>query len=410
MRILFISTIIPWPPNVGTVLRSLSLIEALERLGRVDYLFFSESDSILSMPFAKNRRVLDILPLPHFLYGLGWDLLTKLFAMNKNEWLPYYVPRFNKLFTVDKASSKKIQSLDLDNYDVIFFVQMEAFWWFQSVIKNKNIQDKMILDVDIIKHAGVKTHEVGMTSFLKILSRKLIFINLRKAETEAIKNVSIALVCSNEDTKILTTSNIRVIPNVFPDKGQISNEIKENDSKTILFVGTLTYKPNRLGIEYFITAILPNILAQDPFVTFQIIGRTASNAHYAWSNAPGVDFVGTVDDPKPYIEAAAIEVCPVLEGLGTRIKIIEALSYGKPMVSTTIGAYGISIGENDGLFRRDTVDDTVSICLDLLHDPLKRSHIGKRAKQAVMERYSQQAVNNMIEDAIKEIISESKSM
>ena len=396
MRILFISSIIPWPPNVGTVLRSLSLIEALERLGGVDFLFFSDSDSILSTPFAENRRVLDILPRPRFLSGLGWGLLTKLFGMSQNEWLPYYVPGFNKLFTIDKASSRKIQSINLDNYDVIFFIQVEALWWFKSTI-----QRKTILDVDVIKHAGVNIDAKGSPSFFKILTRKLIFRNLKKAETDAVKNVAVALVCSNEDTKILTESNVRVIPNVFPDKGQISSEVDENHSKTILFVGTLTYKPNRLGIEYFITSILPHILDQDPSVKFQVIGRTDPNARYAWSSAPGVDFIGTVVDPMPYIEAAAIEICPVMEGLGTRIKIIEALSYGRPMVSTTIGAYGIDIGENDGLFRRDTIEDTVSICLELLRDPVKRKNIGMRAKRAVMERYSQQAVNYLIEDVIR---------
>lgn len=303
---------------------------------------------------------------------------------------------FNKLFTFDTASSRKIQSINLDNYDVIFFIQVEALWWFKSTI-----QRKIILDVDVIKHAGVNIDAKGSPSFFKILTRKLIFRNLKKAETDAVKNVAVALVCSNEDTKILAESNVRVIPNVFPDKGQISSEVDENNSKTILFVGTLTYKPNRLGIEYFITSILPHILDQDPSVKFQVIGRTDPNARYAWSSAPGVDFIGTVDDPRVYIEATAIEVCPVLEGLGTRIKIIEALSYGRPMVSTTIGAYGIDIGENDGLFRRDTIEDTVSICLELLRDPVKRKNIGIRAKLAVMERYSQQAVNYLIEDVIR---------
>ena len=396
MRIMFISTIIPWPPNVGTVLRSLSLIEALERLGSVDFLFFSDSNSILSTPFAEKRKTIDVLPRPRFLPSLGWGLLTKLFGMSQNEWLPYYVPGFNKLFTFDTASSRKIQSINLDNYDVIFFIQVEALWWFKSTI-----QRKIILDVDDIKHAGVNIDENGSSSFFKILTRKLIFRNLKKAETDAVKNVAAALVCSNEDTKILAESNVRVIPNVFPDKGQISSEVDENNSKTILFVGTLTYKPNRLGIEYFITSILPHILDQDPSVKLQVIGRTDPNARYAWSSAPRVDFIGTVVDPSPYIEAAAIEICPIMEGLGTRIKIIEALSYGKPMVSTTIGAYGIDIGENDGLFRRDTIEDTVSICLELLRDPVKRKNIGIRAKRAVMERYSQQAVNYLIEDVIR---------
>jgi len=396
MRILFVSSIIPWPPNVGGVLRSLSLIEALEQSGSVDFLFFSDSDSILSTPFSENRRVLEVLPRPRFLCGLGWDLLTRLIGMEQNEWLPYYVPGFNKLYTFDKASKRKIQSINLDNYDVIFFIHVESLWWFKS-----SIQRKTILDVNDIMHAGVNLHANGSSSYFKILTRKLIFRNLKKAETDAIKNVTVALVCSNEDSKLLNKSNVCVIPNVFPDKGQISSELEANYSKTILFVGTLTYKANRLGLEYFINSILPRILEEDSSIKLQIIGRTDLNAHYAWSSAPGVDFIGTVVDPRPYIEAAALEICPILEGLGTRIKIIEALSYGRPMVSTTIGAYGIDIGENDGLFRRDTIEDTVSICLELLRDPVKRKNIGIRAKRAVMERYSQQAVNYLIEDVIR---------
>jgi glycosyltransferase involved in cell wall biosynthesis len=399
MRVLFISSIIPWPPNVGVILRSLSLIEALERLGNVDFLFFSDTDSILSTPFVENRKVLDVLPRPRFLRGLGWDLLAKLIGMEQNEWLPYYVPGFNKLYIVDIESRRKIKSINLDNYDVIFFFQVESMWWFKSTIQRKSI-----LDVNDIRHAGVNIEANGSSSYFKILTRKLIFRNLKKAETDAIKNVTVALICSNEDGKLFTESNVRVIPNVFPDKGQISSEVEAIYSKTILFVGTLTYKPNRLGLEYFVNTILPRILEQDSSVKFQIIGRTDPNARYAWSNSPGVDFIGTVDDPKPYIEAAAIEICPLLEGLGTRIKIIEALSFGKPIVSTTIGAYGIDIGEDDGLFRSDTVEETVSICLELLRDPVRRKNIGTRAKQAVMERYSQQTVNNLIEDVVRKVL------
>jgi glycosyltransferase involved in cell wall biosynthesis len=407
MRILFISSIIiPWPPYVGTVLRSLSLIDALERLGNVDFLFFSGSnaESILATPFAKNRKVLDILPRPRFLPGLGWDLLTKLIGMSQNDWLPYYVPGFNKLFTIDKESIRKIESINLDNYDVIFFIQMEALWWFKSINQRKNFKEKAILDVDTLMYTGVNLEAKGSSSYFKMLARKLIFRNLKTAETDAIKNVAVALVCSKEDKNLLAESNVQVIPNVFPDQGQISSEVQENHSKTILFVGTLSYKLNRLGIEYFINSILPRILEQDPSVKFQVIGRTAPDARYAWSSSPGVDFIGTVDETRPYIEAAAIEVCPVLQGLGTRVKIIEALSFGKPIVSTTIGAYGIDIGEDDGLFRSDTVDDTVSICLELLRDPVRRKNIGIRAKRAVMEQYSQQSVNNLIEDVVSKIL------
>ena len=113
MRILFVSSIIPWPANVGAILRSLSLIEALERLGDVDFLFFSDSKSILSTPFAQNRKILDVLPRPRFLPYLGYCSLTKLldWNKNKNEWLPYYIPSFNNFLVLIEKLKKKYMQL-----------------------------------------------------------------------------------------------------------------------------------------------------------------------------------------------------------------------------------------------------------------------------------------------------------
>jgi glycosyltransferase involved in cell wall biosynthesis len=399
MRILFVSSIIPWPPNVGTILRSLSLIEALERLGNVDYLFFSNSRSITSSPFAINRNILDVLPPPKFLPWLFWDKIARLIGQANNEWLPYYVPGFFKHYYSKKSPANRLKSLNNNNYDIIFVVQMDALWWLGSFKPNKTI-----LDVDVIKHIGVETNPAKSASYVKKLAKRLIYRNLRDAEIKTITGISAALVCSKDDLKLIPTNNVHIVPNIYPDHGQIACDTYISKSKIILFVGTLTYKSNRTGLEHFIKRILPLILKNEPNAILRVVGRTDANANYEWTKDVGVDFIGTVPDPKPYIEEAAIEICPVLDGLGTRIKIIEALSYGKPIVSTTIGAYGIDLNENDGLYRVDTDEETAKLCLQLLNNHELRKDIGKKAKLAVKNMYSQVVVNNEIERIVNDIL------
>ena len=110
----------------------------------------------------------------------------------------------------------------------------------------------------------------------------------------------------------------------------------------LAFVGTLDYDPCERGLWYFCNEILPKIRAKLPGATFTAIGRNPSRRLLDLAGPErGIEFTGRVEDLRPHVQAARVFVVPLLSGSGTRLKILEAMAMGVPVVSTTIGAEGI---------------------------------------------------------------------
>ena len=175
-------------------------------------------------------------------------------------------------------------------------------------------------------------------------------------------------------------------------------------SPRLLFVGGLDYKPNREGIAFFVQRIFPIIREAVPEATLSVIGRTRRNEVLEWARLPGITFLGRVEDIDPVIEQSAIEICPILYGAGTRIKILEALSFGKPVVSTAVGAHGIALDEESGLFRADSPEAFAQKCVMLLRSPSLRRNLAPRARLGVRSRYSQERVDKIIAETIQGVV------
>jgi len=343
-------------------------------------------------------KILEIFSPPKSYVNIVLSKLSGRLGLARNEWLPFYLPMFHRLSRTESSVRKRFSEI-AQRYDVIFFVQCQPMWWLDW-----NDRQRSVLDIDVLRYPGLALGKSKQSiGLLRTISRSLLHGNMRRAELSSVSQSAYALVCSEDDSLVLSRDNVRVVPNVFPDSGQSEREVHKGGDKTILFLGTTTYKENRIGLEYFINEVLPYIRDSDNEVVLRVVGRTAPNARYPWMDCPGVDFVGTVDDTRPYIEDAAFTICPVLDGSGTRIKIIESLSYGKPVVSTTIGAYGIDLGESEGLFRIDNPKETADLCLELVRDPSRRRILGNRGKDGVALEYSQKTVNSLISKLLDNI-------
>jgi glycosyltransferase involved in cell wall biosynthesis len=115
----------------------------------------------------------------------------------------------------------------------------------------------------------------------------------------------------------------------------------------MLYVGSLRYPPNVDAVRHFATSILPLILKRHPAAVFEVIGRSPGSGLRDVASMPGVRLVGEVDDVVEHYRAARVCVVPLRVGGGTRLKIVEAMSCGRPVVSTAKGAEGL--GATDGV-------------------------------------------------------------
>jgi glycosyltransferase involved in cell wall biosynthesis len=118
-----------------------------------------------------------------------------------------------------------------------------------------------------------------------------------------------------------------------------------------------------------------------------------------------VDFIGGVADVAPHVKKCRFEVCPLLQGAGTRIKVLESLAFGKPVVSTTIGAHGLDVGEDQGVIRRDEPAAFADACVGLLRDQPRCAALGIRGRDAVRETYGPASFERRLRELASAILS-----
>lgn len=403
MKILFVSPFLPWPKNIGIALRINSILIALQLIGNVDCVFFGDEHNIKKIPTGVIPSVIKVLQFPDLIKHPLLGPLFKLIPPENREWWFYYLPGFHLFYPSSKEIIEQFSTIDITQYDLIFFVRIPTLWWlrWKSTIPT-------IVDVDDVMHLGIIKSNQSDNKYIKKIIKKWHYLNVKFAEMGILSSVSASFVCSKDDANILSKKNINILPNIFPDRGQLKRDLSVTNSPIILFIGALVYKPNREALDFFIKKVFPLIRKKCPRAILRIVGKTAVDQSFSWSNDDGIEFLGTVENIDPIIESAAIEVCPILYGLGTRIKILEALSFGKCVVSTSVGAHGIDLYENSGLFRADTPEKLADICISLLNDLALRQYLAPFAREGVSKYYSQDRVNSIISKVVQEVIEHQK--
>jgi glycosyltransferase involved in cell wall biosynthesis len=202
-------------------------------------------------------------------------------------------------------------------------------------------------------------------------------------------------VCSEEDKDALhrrTRAQVCVLPNALPLPGPLPPRPGEAPF-TFLFVGTLGYYPNEDAILHFCAEVLPRIrrdAARDFRVT--IVGTGATPAIRSLAALPDVRLIGAVPDVAPWYGAADAVVVPVRAGGGTRIKVLEAFSYRRPVVSTSIGIEGIAARAEEHVLVGDTPAALADQCLRLMADPRLAERLTTAAYALFTRAYTLEAV------------------
>ena len=156
----------------------------------------------------------------------------------------------------------------------------------------------------------------------------------------------------------------------------------------LVFSGAMDWYPNEDAMLFFMNEILPLVRREVPDVTVTVVGRNPSARFRAAGDAAGVRITGTVDDVRGFIDAGAVYIVPLRIGGGTRLKIFEALSMGKAVVSTSIGAEGLPLIPEQHYVRADGAVDFSSAVVSLLRDPARRKVLGDTGRDFVQAHYS----------------------
>jgi len=215
--------------------------------------------------------------------------------------------------------------------------------------------------------------------------------NLRALEREVFTAADQVWVCSAEEArdvaKIRPDAGTHVVPNGV-DTVRFHPRPETVVQHRLLFFGRLDYHPNTDAVLVLLREIFPLIRSAQPEVELKIVGPNAPPALMeAIAATPGVELVGRVDDVPATIATAAIVVVPLRAGGGTRLKILEAMAVGRPVVSTTIGAEGLQMTDGAEIEIADAPADFAARVVALLNAPGNAHALGARGRAAVVARH-----------------------
>ena len=170
------------------------------------------------------------------------------------------------------------------------------------------------------------------------------------------------------------------------------------DAHGLLMLGGLHWPPNTDAARWFVNEIWPSVRRQAPEAQLFIVGQRPSDDVKAWGDFLGISqpeqangapivVTGYVADPSPFIRASAALLAPLRSGGGMRVKIVDAMNWGLPVISTTIGCEGIKVTPGHDILIADTPADFAQSALDILCDRALRERLSTNGRRLVVQHY-----------------------
>jgi polysaccharide biosynthesis protein PslH len=198
------------------------------------------------------------------------------------------------------------------------------------------------------------------------------------------------------------TAPLVVVPNTVPVPSP--EDGSERDPATLVYPAMYGYPPNVRAAELLLGEILPALAERLPDVRLQLVGESPTPAmEAAAARDPRVEVTGPVPDVAPYLAKATVLPVPLLQGGGTRIKILEALAARLPVVSTTKGAEGLDLTPGEHFLLADTTDEMVAALARVCLDGALRERLASAGEEVVRERYTQATADAAVAHALERL-------
>jgi glycosyltransferase involved in cell wall biosynthesis len=215
----------------------------------------------------------------------------------------------------------------------------------------------------------------------------------------------LVLVASRHDQNSLARYAVRtqVIPNVLPAP-PVRLARRQTEFPIILFVGTLGYAPNEEAVTWFVSRVWPRLLSALHYrVRLVIVGRNPPAAVRRLARQRGVKVAGAVDDIGRYYRGADLAIAPLHAGGGTRIKVIEAASYGVPVVTTDFGVQGTTFQRDADVLVANNEENFLRACLSLIQNGALARRLATNARTTARRDYSPSYWRTQLERWVAEL-------
>jgi len=387
-RVLYIAHRIPYPPNKGDKIRSFNTVKHLSLSYDVDLICLADDPADL-----KYKRELEeichkvsVLPLNTLEAKIrgAFSFLTGATITEQY----FYRSAFQDVFDEWTAHT---------TYEAIicYSSPMAEYVFKNGCLGKKNSSIRLLMDfcdVDSDKWSQYATK----TNFPLNMLYKREGLRLLRYEKRVNQLFDHSIFVSEHEAELFrtlsrTSENISVVPNGV-DSDYFSCHGFETtdgaDRATLMFAGAMDYYANIEGVQWFCHKILPDIRKRLPEVVFNIVGSNPHTSVKALSNGVSVNVTGFVEDIRPYYQEADICVIPLRIARGVQNKVLEAMSMGKAVITTSAAIQGIKVKDGEHLLVADSSEGFSQSVVSLMNDPQKRVQLGQAAMEQVRNEYS----------------------
>jgi glycosyltransferase involved in cell wall biosynthesis len=381
-------------PKMGSGQRTAIFFSALKKIGPVDVVMIGPVErnntkvffpGCASFHFAQSNRV---RPSPR--KGLGW------LAHNLRRFL-----FFSKQYNKEPSVVRTIEKLITPDHNVIVFRYSLPFC--VSGLK-PTLWRKIFVDVDDRDDQTFLTSAKSIfgTSILFTIFDKYIYKSVQGTLVKRLSTASFVWFAAKEDMLKLKGVTTAVISNVPYFSSETKPVVSVNKTQAVLFVGTFKHRPNQNGVRWFLRNCWPDIHRLCPNSVFRIVGLgNWESLHQEFPDIKNVEFIGPVDEIAPEYELSHLVISPLFEGGGSKIKVIEACSFSKPLIASThsIRGFGDEIGQT--IPHTNEPKAFIDLCVTYLSDENTSKQLGANLKLMQGKMFSRQAAEQQIVDDIQ---------
>lgn len=401
MRILFLTQIVPYPPDAGPKVKTWHVLRYLTDRGHEVILatFMRTEEEINITTLRDLCAEVHTVPIKRFrimdaLYWIRSHFTGRPFLIERDDIVAMrtLVSRLITSLSIDAIHADQLTMTQfafnrgglIDRPPYLVFDAHNAVWSIvERMHQNAPGYQKPIIAIEArrIKHyEGMVVQKYDHTLAVTAVDRNYL---LQARDTYLSSSFNDSNQKKSARSPMITTFPITV------DTTQLQPIKRKPGSKNIITLGTLHYPPNADGIRWFIREVFPSVREHVPNVSLTIVGKNPPRdmVQFASSGSHSITVTGYVPELKPYMEEAAIMVVPVRAGSGMRVRILEAFARAMPVVTTSIGLEGIDANIGEDVIVQDTPKGFASAIVQLLKDEALQAQLATNGRRIAQDRY-----------------------
>jgi glycosyltransferase involved in cell wall biosynthesis len=388
-RILFVTNLLPFPLDSGGKIKTYNTLCLLKALYDIDLMCFVDDRKDLRYVNDVEKLCVRVecfyKKIKHhrtpFLFIL--EIVKSIFSK-----YPYIISKY----TSSQMKKKAIKRMCQYEYKIIYIDHLQLFQYV-SPLSFKREEKFLVLDQHNIESEIVKRRIHNTRNLFFRLFLKYEYLKLTRYEKRACSMADLVLAITDIDRDKLNNMtkgqcHCEVSPFFIERKDNARYCSYVQHDKNILFVGTMSWYPNEDAILWFYKNVFLKLRKEHPNIRLDIVGSNPGENIFQLKRDNAVNVTGYVEDINPYLKKAMVAIVPIRIGGGMRIKILQLLAKGIPVVTTSIGCEGIPVTTNKEVLIADNESDIYHAINRIINDSRLREKLSENSLNFIKKYYS----------------------